>query len=232
MIIFVGDSHGNFEAAKQAGKNATAIFLLGDQEPKSDLQNELGAEISEKTYWIFGNHDSDDPEYLRRHESMAHKNLHCKVVDIGGLRIAGFGGIFRSNILGVDHSTSLDDLPRVRPFDTRESLAAIRKDKRLAPQDHTTIFPEDITSLLRCSSEGRVDILICHEAPETHKRGYRIIGDMARSLNVRLLIHGHHHERYTAFIEGGIQVEGIESSSYTINQSDNNHCIYRITNKI
>jgi len=159
---------------------------------------------------------------------MAYKNLHCKVVNINGLRIAGLGGIFRPNIFGVDHLTALEDLPRVRPYDTRESLAAIRKNKRLAPQDHTTIFPEDITSLIRCASEGPIDILICHEAPETHKMGYRIIGDVARLLNVKLLIHGHHHERYTAFIEGGIQVEGIGSWSNTIIQNDSSDFIYRI----
>jgi len=53
MIIFVGDCHGNFEAAKRTGSTAEAVFLLGDQEPQDDLKNELGPEISEKTYWIW-----------------------------------------------------------------------------------------------------------------------------------------------------------------------------------
>ena len=216
MILFVGDCHGDFEPILEAAASATAVILLGDQEPLDDLASILGPEIAAKTWWIFGNHDSDDPEYLAHHAPMADRNLHCRVVEIEGLRIAGLGGTFRSNILGVDRQTTLSDLPHVRPQDTRQSLALIRKDKKLAPQDHTTIFPEDLNFMARLASKTRVDVLVTHEAPESHKLGYRILGDAARALKARIHIHGHHHERYDAMIDGGVRVAGVGMSGMMI----------------
>ena len=216
MILFVGDCHGDFELMLEAAASATAVILLGDQEPLYDLASILGPEIAEKTWWIFGNHDGDDPEYLTHHASMGDRNLHCRVVEIDGLRIAGLGGTFRSNVLGVDRQTPLRDLPRIRPQNTRQSLAMIRKDGKLAPQDHTTIFPEDLNLMAGLASKTRVDVLISHEAPESHKLGYRILGDVARALKARLHIHAHHHQRYDAMIDGGIRVAGVGMSGMMI----------------
>lgn len=206
MILLVGDAHGDFERMLEAAASATAVILLGDQEPLDDLASILGPEIAEKTWWIFGNHDSDEPEYLILHASMADRNLHCRVVEIDGLRIAGLGGTFRSNILGVDRQTTLSDLPHVRPQDTRQSLALIRKDKKLAPQDHTSIFPEDLDFMARLAGKTRVDVLVTHEAPESHKLGYRILGDVARVLKgtqgkTRIHVYAHRHERYDAMFD-------------------------------
>lgn len=216
MILFVGDTHGDFEPMLEAAASATAVILLGDQEPLDNLASILGPEIAAKTWWIFGNHDSDDPEYLTHHAAMADRNLHCRVVEIDGLRIAGLGGTFRSNILGVDRQTTLNDLPQVRPQDTRQSLALIRKDKKLAPQDHTSIFPEDLNFMARLVSKTRVDVLVSHEAPESHRLGYRILGDVVRALKARIHVHGHHHERYDAMIDGGVRVAGVGMSGMMI----------------
>lgn len=216
MILFVGDCHGDFKPMLEAAVGASAVVLLGDQEPLDDLVSILGPEIAAKTWWIFGNHDSDDPEYLANHASMADRNLHCRVVEIDGLRIAGLGGTFRSNVLGVDRQTTLSDLPQVRPQDTRQSLALIRKDKKLAAQDHTTIFTEDLNFMARLASKTRVDVLVTHEAPESHKLGYRILGDVARALKARIHIHGHHHERYDAMIDGNVRVGGVGMSGMMI----------------
>lgn len=216
MILFVGDCHGDFDPMLEAATAATAVILLGDQEPLDDLASILGPEIAEKTWWIFGNHDSDDPEYLKHHAAMADRNLHCRVVEIEGLRIVGLGGTFRSNVLGVDRQTTLSDLAHVRPQDTRQSLAMIRKDKKLAPQDHTAIFPEDLALMARLASKTRVDVLVTHEAPESHKLGYRILGDVARALKTRIHVHAHHHERYDAMIDGGVRVAGVGMSGRMI----------------
>lgn len=216
MILLVGDAHGDFEPMLEAAVSATAVILLGDQEPLDDLASILGPGIAEKTWWIFGNHDSDDPECLTHHAAMADRNLHCRVVEIDGLRITGLGGTFRSNILGVDRQTTLSDLPHVRPQDTRQSLALIRKDKKLAPQDHTSIFPEDLNCMARLAGKTRVDVLVTHEAPESHKLGYRILGDVARALNARIHVHAHHHERYDAMLHGGVRVAGVGMSGMMI----------------
>ena len=216
MILFVGDCHGDFEPMLEAATTANAVILLGDQEPLDDLASILGPEIEEKTWWLFGNHDSDDPEYLTHHASMADRNLHCRVAEIHGLRIAGLGGTFRSNILGVDRQTTLTDLPHVRPRDSRQNLALIRKDKKLAPQDHTSIFPEDLNFMARLAGKTRVDVLVTHEAPESHKLGYRILGDVARALKTRVHVHAHHHERYDAILDGGVRVAGVGMSGMMI----------------
>ncbi len=43
-----------------------------------------------------------------------------------------------------------------------------------------------------------------------------LIGDIARALRVKMLIHGHHHERYSATLDGGIRVEGVGMSGLMI----------------
>lgn len=69
-------------------------------------------------------------------------------------------------------------------------------------------FPEDLARL----SEMRAHVLVTLEAPESHRHGFRVIGDLARAMGARLLVHGHHHERYETAIEGGIRVVGLGMS--------------------
>jgi predicted phosphodiesterase len=207
MILFAADCHGDFVPLIEEAGPATAVVLLGDQEPQGDLAVELGPGVAPKTWWIYGNHDSDDPECMVHHASMANRNLHCRVVEIEGMRIAGLGGVFRQKKFGVDKTTRLDGIANVRPYDTRESIARLRRGRVNVAKDFTTIFPEDIEALLALA--GKVDILVTHEAPESHALGFQIIGDLARAMGVKMLIHGHHHERYSATLAGGIRVEGI-----------------------
>jgi predicted phosphodiesterase len=204
-ILFVGDCHGEFGPVREDGQDADLIILLGDQEPLRDLTEELG-ELAEKTWWIYGNHDSDYPSYIKFHQSMATRNLHCQVIEAGGVRIAGLGGTFFERVLGVDQLTRLSELGMVIPYDTRESLAKIRKNQVLVDHDMTIIFPEDLQALQ--AMQG-VDILVTHEAPESHPLGFQIIGDLARAMGVKLLVHGHHHEFYRAKLDGGVHVVGV-----------------------
>lgn len=207
MILFAGDCHGDFVPLIEEAGPATAVVLLGDQEPMSDLAVELGPGLAEKTWWIYGNHDSDYLNYFEHHKSMAARNLHCRVVEIEGVRIAGLGGVFREKKFGVGKATHLDSLASVRPYDTRESIARLRRGRVNVANDFTTIFPEDIEALLALA--GQVDILVTHEAPESHALGFPLIGDLARAMGVKMLIHGHHHDRYSGTLNGGIRVEGV-----------------------
>lgn len=215
MILFAGDCHGDFVPVIEKAGEASAVVLLGDQEPLSDLAAELGPGMAEKTWWIYGNHDSDYLDYMTHHASMADRNLHCQVIEIEGIRIAGLGGVFRSRLFGVDQTTRLQDVDLRSPYDTRESVAKQRQGGRNAPVDYTTIFPDDIKAILKIAKKTRIDVLVTHEAPESHKLGYPLIGDIARALRVKMLIHGHHHERYSATIAGGIRVEGVGMPSDT-----------------
>ena len=102
-IWFCGDPHGGFRhiiAAVQRRRPAT-IVLLGDVQATKPLQDEL-AEILSLTeiYWIAGNHDTDTvPDYDHLFESdLRDRNLHGRVVEIAGVKVAGLGGIFREKV--------------------------------------------------------------------------------------------------------------------------------------
>jgi len=207
MILFAGDCHGDFIPVIEEADEATAVVLVGDQEPMNDLSVELGSGLAEKTWWIYGNHDSDYLCFFENHAPMVNRNLHCQRVEIEGLRIAGLGGVFRAKKFEIDQTTRLAEVDLGCPQDYREAWIKLRRGGRAYPADFTSIFPEDLTALLQL--KGQVDVLVTHEAPESHALGFPLLGDIARAMGVKMLIHGHHHERYSATIAGGIRIEGI-----------------------
>ena len=163
MILFAGDCHGDFVPVIEEAGEASAVVLLGDQEPLNDLVVELGPGVAQKTWWIYGNHDSDYLDYMTHHESMAERNLHCQVVEVEGVRIAGLGGVFRAKKFEVDQTTRLAEVDLNCPHDYREAWIKLRRGGRAYPADFTSIFPDDLKSLLALA--GQVDVLITHEAP-------------------------------------------------------------------
>lgn len=204
-LIF-GDPHGDYRRILAHGPQADRIILLGDLEPPDDLRTVLGP-LADKTWYILGNHDAEKPEQLARLESMQDRCLHRKVVQIGDLRVAGLNGVFNGKILaasGVERIEDMEDLSVCIP--TREAWLQKR---RLGMEHVTAIFKEDLEAM----AEMEADVLILHEAPECHPNGFRMLGDLARYMGVRLVIHGHHHERYEEWIEGGIKVLGLGTPS-------------------
>ena len=67
------------------------------------------------------------------------------------------------------------------------------------------IFPEDAAAL----SELRLDVLVTHEAPSSHRYGFAGIDRIAASCRARLVVHGHHHESYVGATSSGIPVRGL-----------------------
>lgn len=65
------------------------------------LHLELASILDKTEIWfIHGNHDTDteaDHDHLFG-SAMADRNLHGRVVEIAGLRIAGLGGVFRCKV--------------------------------------------------------------------------------------------------------------------------------------
>ena len=102
-IWFCGDNHSKFRHIIDPVKahRPTAIVLLGDIQARKPLHIEL-AEILSLTeiYWIFGNHDSDsEDDYDNLFLSgLRDRNLHGRVTNIAGVRIAGLGGVFRERV--------------------------------------------------------------------------------------------------------------------------------------
>lgn len=201
-VLLAGDTHGAFQHVLSRAHDADAVIFMGDQTPMRDLKTELGA-VADKTWFVLGNHDSDHVEFLRNHKSMLHRCLHCTVEEFGGLRVAGLNGIFVRRFLGLSNVDPLEELYSLKPFfHSRQDWSRCR---RLGYEYLTAIFPEDIERMI----ELQADVLVCHEAPECHRYGFMMLGDLARIMGVKLLIHGHHHERYEAVIEGGIKVVGL-----------------------
>ena len=205
MIWFLGDTHGSFQhvvehvlEAKRDDRLPQAIVFLGDLDCARPLHVEL-EEIAGLTeiFWIPGNHDSDDNAAWNNlfASEPSEANLHCRVADVAGFRIAGLGGVFRKRIW------SPPDPPAFQTYDAWRSDRIARRPPRewgLAEtaeerRHRTSIFPECIAAL----AQQRADILVSHEAPECRDdgRGWSAIGDLARHMGVRHVFHGHHHDQ-------------------------------------
>lgn len=191
MILFCGDPHGEFEHIIQHVQQSTpaAVIILGDLCLSQSFEQTF-APILERTdvWFIHGNHDTDEVRYHDHLFACPERNLHGRVVDIDGLKIAGFGGIFRSQVWYP---------PALPRYTTRKNFIAHCGKGNLwrgyLPRKHrSSIFPEDIQYF-----EGlKADILVTHEAPIAHPHGFLAIDELAQSLGAITIIHGHHHEPF------------------------------------
>jgi predicted phosphodiesterase len=167
-----------------------AIVLLGDLQAKAPLEVELCAILAQTEVWfIHGNHDTDseaDHDHLLG-SKLANRNLHGRVVNVAGVRIAGLGGIFRGQVWRPPET-----LHYASP---EEFVARCGKGNRwrggLPLKHRSSIFPADHANLSRL----RAEILVTHEAPSVHPHGFAAINELARSLGVNKAFHGHHHDR-------------------------------------
>jgi hypothetical protein len=190
-ILFCGDPHGHFEHIIDAvlAHRPAAVVLLGDVQVREPLEMALGPILDRtKVWWIHGNHDTDsDADYENLFDSsLGNRNLHGRVVEIAGVRIAGLGGIFRRQVWWAPDKPS---------YASAEAfLAQCGKGNRWRgglPRKHrSSIFPSDYYSLLR----EKADILVTHEAPSCHPHGFVAIDELAAGLGVQMAYHGHHHE--------------------------------------
>lgn len=191
MIHFLGDVHGHFDHVLETVERdrPDAIVFLGDVQAQKPLQEEL-EQILGKTaiWWIHGNHDTDtdaDHDHLFDSE-LADRNLHGRVVEMAGLRVAGLGGIFRGQIW----------LPPALPqYESQEEF--LRKCGKgnhwrggLPRKHRSSIFYSDLEAL----SQQRADILVTHEAPGMHPYGFDAIQELAQAMQVSRTFHGHQHD--------------------------------------
>jgi predicted phosphodiesterase len=194
-IFFCGDVHGNFPFVIQAVRvhRPAAVIFLGDLQAQRPLEKELEAILGLTEIWfIHGNHDTDsqadhDNLFL---SALADRNLHGRVVEIAGTRIAGLGGVFRGEVWHppgeIQHESfaALERSERYKP-----AVKAYRNER--ARKHRSTIFPEDYFKLVG----QRADILVTHEAPSCHPYGFETLDELARSLRVHTAFHGHQHDR-------------------------------------
>jgi predicted phosphodiesterase len=191
-IFFCGDVHGNFPFVVQAVlvHRPAAVIFLGDLQAQRPLEQELKEILGLTEIWFIpGNHDTDseadhDNLFLSQ---LADRNLHGRIVEIAGLRIAGLGGVFRGKVWYP---------PEAPKFESAKTYTKQCGQGNLwrgwLPLTHrSTIFPDDYFELVG----QRADILVTHEAPSCHPYGFAAIDELARSLRVHTAFHGHQHDR-------------------------------------
>lgn len=202
-IWFVGDVHGMFRPLAET--------LLGIERPKDrprwivfagdiDINHapfkELMAPLyrfdpSVKVAFIHGNHDADTYEnWEMLHDAGDAVALHGKVTDLDGVRVAGLGGHFLERVWyppAEPNFMDQDEALKGRGFHHRHGL-------RPSPKYLSAIYPADVIRM----ESMRADILLTHEAPSSHPRGFEVLDELARSLQVARAIHGHHHDDLTA----------------------------------
>ena len=192
-FFFCGDPHGQFEHIFERVRHTrpTAVILLGDLNLPQPFETVFAAILGLTDVWfIHGNHDTDNERCYDHlfHSVLSDRNLHGKVKDIGGLRIAGLGGVFRGQIWYPPEN------PRYRT--KADFIARCGKGNRwrggLPLKHRSSIFPDD----LELFKDQKADILVCHEAPAAHPHGFAAIDDLADSLGVKHIIHGHHHQPF------------------------------------
>ncbi len=183
------------------------MISVGDLQPRRPLQEELKPILHMTDfYFVHGNHDTDTESYRHLFETwLSDRNLHGRVVQIGGVRFAGCGGVFREEVWSPPPSlpARIGTHERGQFLRYADYLAALRRktpprtwsdDPKVASRVRrhlSTIFPSTWTLL----SKMRADVLICHEAPSCHPHGFYAIDLLARSMRVKTVFHGHHHDR-------------------------------------
>jgi predicted phosphodiesterase len=207
-IVIAGDPHGNFAPILRAcaAMDVGTLILVGDCELNAPLRQVLAPMLAAgwRVHWILGNKDTetaavfdnlagDDPE----------GDIGGRVIEIGGLRIGGLGGVFKPRIWDPNSGEPPG-------FATRSAFLAGLDEREhwrggLPLWHRDSIFPEDFSTLGR----QRFDVLISHEAPSSHRHGFAAIDRLAELGAARLIVHGHHHESYAATLPNRIAVRGL-----------------------
>ncbi len=209
-IFICGDPHGRFGHIIGAINqfHPDAVVILGDLVPRHSLDDIFKDIDKTEIFWIPGNHDADsDLIYDRLWRSkFGINNLHGKVLDVAGVKIAGLGGVFRGQIW----------MPPNAPLFHSPSLFLKKVGKSVTwrgglPRRHrTTIFCSDYEKL----QSAKADVLVTHEAPSAHEKGFKCIDKLAQDLGVRYIFHAHQHEskdygEVDGLIARGIGLRGI-----------------------
>ena len=187
MILFIGDTHGDFKNVNHAisQHNPTAVVFVGDVGAYDKLEKLIisGTEV----YWIPGNHEFEDPsDYTNLAESKwGENNISGRVVEINGVKIAGIGGTFNRKIWMPPENPLYETY---QDWDDDNQHKEYYETKRLDVAG--AIYFDDYLKIMVLQA----DILVTHEAPSCHPYGFTAIDDLAQSMGVKRLFHGHHHD--------------------------------------
>jgi predicted phosphodiesterase len=208
-ILFAGDPHGNFKPLIEAAHKyqPEAFILLGDCDLDMPLESCLEdiAGVTE-IWWIAGNHDFESPGKYNNlfNSAFSDRDLHLKVTEIAGLRVAGLGGIFLGRVWYPPQQPKWlgkQQYLHHQSVNTRDSDMPLKY--------KSAIWHDEFEALKAL----KADILVSHEAPGSHRHGFKVIGELAVAMGVKNIFHGHLHENYASIINNNIKVCGVADSA-------------------
>ena len=199
-IWFLGDVHGVFKFLVQAllkqAETPDWLVFLGDiditHRPFGEILAPLRRNFPKtQVAFIHGNHDADTHEHWAMlHDCGDAQALHGQVIDMGGVRVAGLGGVFHGKVWSPPGPEFFAD----KRAALTSSEFRYRDGAQPDPQLHAAIYPAEYRAL----AKTRADILVTHEAPSCHPLGFQVLDELARSMRVVRSFHGHHHDDRTA----------------------------------
>lgn len=230
VCIFLGDfGFADRDLSLKAKGQRPETCPLIDGRSADEILRPL-ADLGCQILHIRGNHDLDnEAQYgaVISSKILRPGHLHLRVVEIGGIRIAGLDGVFGGpwNPDGEERG-----IKNSRRADTRQEFIAntvgywhdddphrlkgpklfkhaLEREPGLHMGHRKYIFPEDVAYLRTLQA----DILVSHEAPKSPglDDGFNIIGTAAEEMGVKAVIHGHHHKDYSSETAAGIEVIGV-----------------------
>ncbi|GAB1392374.1 metallophosphoesterase [Rhodocyclaceae bacterium] len=224
MIYFLGDVHGSFAHVREhaLADKPQAVVFLGDIEVQQAFEQEIAPLLSVgiDVRWIRGNHDTDTKRYWDNLAAAMHLNLDGQVAEVAGLRIAGFGGVFRGEIWYPERNATEAFEPEYESYDAYCRAQELKRPKRLRKEaieatlrqfEHLPGASQTMIDEIRYGKElkhlssifwdvyerlldQRADILVTHEAPSCHPNGFAAIDHLAQTMQVKAIFHGHHHD--------------------------------------
>lgn len=209
-ILFAGDPHGNFKPLIAAVHKyrPVAVILLGDYDLAMPLESCLQEIVGlTEIWWIAGNHDFESPDKYNNlfSSALSDKDLHLKVTEIAGLRVVGLGGIFLGRVW---YPPQQPKWLSKQHYQSNQS-AKIKHIDDISLKYKSAIWHDEFEALKAL----KADILVSHEAPGSHRHGFNVIGELAATMGVKNIFHGHLHENYAGFIKKNIKVVGVANSA-------------------
>lgn len=204
-IFICGDPHGRFEHIVSAIDefHPDAVVILGDLTPEFSLDEIFKNRGNTEVFWIPGNHDTDSDlifDRLWRSRFSSH-NLHGRVLDVCSVKVAGLGGVFRGQIWMPPGRPNY-----VSPTSFIHKIGKSGMWRGGLPRRHrSTIFP----NLYERLGNMRATVLVTHEAPAVHPKGFKAIDDLANKLGVRYIFHAHQHQSRVYGQVGNVVIRGV-----------------------
>ena len=207
QLIILGDTHGDHAHVAELARThrPAAMIHVGDFDLETPFRQAFAEVLAIcPLYFVAGNHDFDNEAYYDHlYQDTAELNLHGRVVEIAGKRVAGLAGNFQAKTW----------YPPDRPAKAqsrREFLHIMGKGNwwrgGLPLKRRGAIWPAEYDAL----AAKRADVLVTHEAPGCHRYGFDVLTDLAHAMGASTHYHGHLHVHYADGPDDrGLTVRGV-----------------------